>query len=475
MRRYTYVIITVMAGVCGCNVGPDYKRPDTKMPATFRWADPNNSRPGMPEAAAWWTRFNDEQLNCLIADASSQNLDLRIARARITEARAIRGIVAADEMPKVNVTEQATRQRVSKNSVFGGFPNFPLQYNDFQAGFDARWELDLFGGTRRAVQAAEADIDAAGEARNNVLISVISEVARNYVELRGYQRRLEVTYQNLKAQNESLDIAKDRFKAGLTSELNVAQARAQVASTESQVPVLETGIGAAINRLGVLTGRQPGELKDQLSKIGSIPLTELNIPVGMPSEILRRRPDVRQAERELAASTARIGAATADLFPKFSLTGNVGLESMKGHNLFEYSSRYWTIGQGISWPIFDAGRIRANIKVQNARQEQALANYEKTVLTSLEDVENSLIAYGKEQRRRDSLQEAERANQKSLDLANELYKKGLVDFLNVLDAERALYNSQDQLAQSQKTVATNLIALYKSLGGGWQETGFVIK
>ena len=344
----------------------------------------------------------------------------------------------------------------------------PFDNNVYQAGFDASWEIDVFGGNRRAVEAGKAEVAAAEFGRRNVLVTLLGEVARNYVELRGCQRRLEIATNNLKTQQDALALTEDRFKKGLTSDLDVQQAATLLANTRAVIPTLETGIQDYIHRLGVLLGQPPEALLAELSAPAPIPSGPPEVPVGLPSELLRRRPDIQQAERQLAASTARIGVATADLFPKFSLTGIAGYESTSASDWFAGGSKFWSLGPTVQWRIFDAGRIRANIRVQNARQEQSLAAYEETVLMSFEDVENSLVAYAKEQIRRRSLEDAVTSSKDSLHLANQLYSNGLASFINVLDAERSLYQAEDALVQSDKAVTQNLISLYKALGGGWE-------
>jgi NodT family efflux transporter outer membrane factor (OMF) lipoprotein len=274
--------------------------------------------------------------------------------------------------------------------------------------------------------------------------------------------------ENIKVQESTVNLTEERLAAGIASELEVAQAQAQLASTRSTVPILETSAKQSIHRLGVLLGQEPGALLAELSEDAPIPPAPPGVPVGLPSELLRRRPDVRRAERELAAATARIGIATADLFPKFSLTGDVGLQSIHAGDFLSAGSRFWSIGPGITWPVFDAGRIRANIRVENARQEQALVAYEQAVLTALEDVENGLVAYSKEQVSRRALVQSVVSNQKAVEISGELYSKGMVSFLNVLVSQLALFQSQDALAQSDQTVSTNLVALFKALGGGWE-------
>jgi len=456
----------------GCAVGPNYQQPKTAAPA--QWSAPMGGGETNiePAIASWWKSFNDPQLDSLVERAVNSNHDLRIAGARVREARALYRIASSQLWPTVDAGGSYARQNQSKNQpVLGSLPmpsGIPFENNVYQAGFDASWEIDVFGGNRRAVEAGKAEVAAAEFGRRNVLVTLLGEVARNYVELRGCQRRLEIATNNLKTQEEALALTQDRFKNGLTSDLDVQQAATLLANTRAVIPTLESGIQGYIHRLGVLLGQPPEALLAELSAPAAIPSSPPEVPVGLPSELLRRRPDVQQAERQLAASTARIGVATADLFPKFSLTGVAGFESTSASDWFAGGSKFWSLGPTVQWRIFDAGRIRANIRVQNARQEQALAAYEETVLMSFEDVENSLVAYAKEQIRRRSLEDAVNSSQDSLHLANQLYSNGLASFINVLDAERSLYQAEDALAVSDKAVTQNLISLYKALGGGWE-------
>jgi NodT family efflux transporter outer membrane factor (OMF) lipoprotein len=419
-------------------------------------------------------------LNSLIERAVLTNLDLRLATARIREARALRGIVASDLWPTINTAGSYLRFRGSENtlssatsggSANSGVPSSLLESDFFQLNFDATWELDLFGRVRRSVEAAEADIAAEEENLRDVLVTLVAEVARNYVDLRGFQGQLLVAQDNIQAQQQSVELTNARFQAGLTSGLDVAQAEAQLATTQSQPPILESAKRQSIHRLGVLLGQLPETLINELTPEKPIPPIPPEVLVGLPSELLWRRPDVRRAERQAAAATARIGVATADLFPRFAFSANViGLQSTDITDLPLASSRFWSVGPTVSWPIFDAGRIRANIEAHNARGEQSLVQYEQTVLTAIEEVENALIAYTQEQMRQRVLASAVEANRRSVALAYEQYTKGLGDFLNVLVAQRSLYTAEDQLVQSERTIVSNLIALYKALGGGWEIT-----
>jgi len=472
-RLLFLVLLAIMAG--GCAVGPNYQRPALNPPA--RWSEPlaGGETNAPASLTGWWRNFNDPELDSLINRAVASNLDLRIARARVQEARAQYGIAAASLWPSADVSGSYARTGASHHQpVLGSLPippGVPFDNDVYQAGFDASWEVDVFGGKRRAAEAAGDEVTAVEFGRRATLITLLGDVARNYIDVRGDQRQLAITRENIQAQAQALAITHDRFTNGLTSDLDVQQAATLLATTKAEVPSLETALQASIHRLGVLLGQPPGQLLAELSKTAPIPAAPPRVPVGLPSELLLRRPDVQQAERQLAAATANIGVARADLFPKFYLTGLGGFESISASDWFTAGSRFWSVGPTVKWRIFDAGRIRANIKVQNARQEQALAAYEKTALTAFEDVENSLVAYANEQLRRQSLENAAASSRQSLDLANKLYASGLTDFVNVLEAERSLYQAQSALVQSDRTVSTDVVALYKSLGGGWETVG----
>ena len=460
-------IILILSISTGCRVGPDYKKPQMKMPAEFVSTSPNVEAGVSGDLSTWWTNLDDPVLNSLVDKVMQGNLDLKVAGERIAQARAIRGIVSASDKPEIDVDASAMRESYSLNSLFGPFlPN--RRYNDYIVGFGARWELDLFGKTARSIEAAEASIEAAKENRRAVTVAMSAGVAKQYILVRQLQKQIEVANNNIQIQQNTLDVVEQRLKAGLVNELVLQQAKAQLEVTRSMLPKLDTGLKQAIHRIGILTGQEPRALEKQLTPVGPIPATKPMVPIGLPSELLTRRPDIRAAERNLAAATANIGVATADLFPRFSLTGSLGQESTNSGSLFiGGESRFWSLASGLSWPVFDAGRIRANIRLQDARQQEAMNIYTKDVLNALEDVENALVAYGNEQQRLKLLEAGKEANRKSVELATQRYQKGLVDFLNVLDAQRQLYQSEDALAVSRGRLALSLIALYESLGGGW--------
>ncbi|HEX8013344.1 MAG TPA: efflux transporter outer membrane subunit, partial [Casimicrobiaceae bacterium] len=453
----------------GCAVGPDYRAPPTAAPAAWSEAPSRGTTTGAVQVVRWWKIFGDPELDSLVERAAQANPELRIAEARLREARALRAGAISDLAPTISASGSYANQRCPENAPTCAAPSRQPSTNLYDVRFDASWEIDVFGGKRRALESATAQLEAVEEERRDVLVSVLAEVARNYVDLRGLQQRLAVTRKNIRAQSEAVEITRARFNAGLTSELDVKQAEALVATTQSQLPAMETAMKQVVHRLGVLLGQQPGTLIAELSSARPIPAPPPTVAVGLPSDLLRRRPDVRRAERKLAAATANIGVETAELFPKFSLLGSSGLQSVSAGDWLSAGSRYWSVGPTLTWRLLDFGRIHARVKAADARQEQALVAYEKTVLTSFEDVENTLVAYANEQARFDSLKASVSANRRTLELANELYTKGLGDFLGVLDAERSLYQAEDQLADSQRTVTQRLVALYKALGGGWEE------
>lgn len=461
----------------GCMVGPDFTSPQVQPPGQWSELPQSGVAADLTEVIDWWKLFKDDQLNSLIDRAVAANLDLKLAGSRIIEARALRGVTAASLYPNVDASATYSRLRSSgtATSVVSGADGDEFvsarEKDLFEAGFDATWEVDIFGRLRRKVQAADADIAAAEWDRRDVLVVLLSEVARNYVELRGTQKRISILKENIELQRKSLELTRGRLEAGLGNELDVAQAEALLTTTESQVPALEAAVKAAIHRLGVLLALGPEALLPELTGETPIPPAPPLVPVGLPSDLLRRRPDIRKSEMQLAAATARVGVATADLFPTFSLTGFLGLQSANLEYFVRPDSFLWNVGPTIKWPVFDAGRIRANIQVQNAREQQALLTYQKTVLQSFEDVENALVAYAKEQQRRRSLMAAVDANRRSADISSALYAEGLVDFLNVLVSQRALSQSEDELVQSDQRVSTDLVALFKALGGGWQTGG----
>jgi NodT family efflux transporter outer membrane factor (OMF) lipoprotein len=464
-------IASSLMALAACTVGPDYVKPAPSMPGDWAekgaGADPAASRVTSQAAAVaeWWKTFKDDELTSLVERAATSNLDLKLAEARVREARGLQGVSAGALLPQVGASANYSRNRFSENVPL---PGAGRQSNFYQAGFDAAWEIDVFGGLRRGVEAADAEVDASIEARRDVLVTLLAEVARNYIEVRGLQAEIGIARQNLDAQKKTLELTQARFQAGRATELDVVRAQAQVSTTSSQIPLLESQRIQATHRIAVLLGRDPGALRGELMAAAKIPPPPPEVPVGLPSDLLRRRPDLRRAERELAAATARIGVATADLYPKFSLTGFFAQESITASDVAKWGSRAWSVGPTIQWSIFQGGRIRARIEVENARQEQAAIVYERSILVALQEVEGALIAYAKEQAHRAELSDSVAANLKAVELANQRYGQGFVDFLSVLDAQRSLYATQDALVRSERRISEYLVALYKALGGGWE-------
>ena len=465
--------------LAGCTaIGPDYQRPASVAPA--RWSEavppnstavPSGSTTATPDSA-WWKSFGDPELDSLIDRAVRANHNVLLARARVQEARAQHGLAEADAGPTVDASGGYERLRTSRHQpVLGSLPvpsDVPFDNNVYQAGFDASWEIDVFGGKRREEEAAAADLAAAVSGQRAALVTLLGDVARAYVDLRTSQRRLAIAAENTAIQEQSLGIVRDRVAHGLSGGLDSAQAEALLATTRALVPQLESQQHIALHRLGVLLGLSPDALHDELVAVQPIPTAPPSVPVGLPSTLLLRRPDIQLAERRLAAATARIGVAKADLFPRFFLTGSVGVQSIDTGNLFTEDSTLWSIGPSIRWRIFDSGRVRSAIRVQEAKRDQAHLAYEQTVLGACEEVENALVSYAKEQTRRQSLADAVTASRTALDLAGTLYANGVKDFLVVLDAQRSLHQAEESLVASDRAVTTDLIALYKALGGGWE-------
>lgn len=479
-KTTTRILLSVMTAIAfaaaGCAaVGPDYIPPETDLPSSWHAKlDPSFSRDAIDpgSVALWWKHFEDPVLTRLIEGVLRGSPDVQEALARVQEARARRGLRRTDLFPSLDASGNAAfsgeiENEVKETSLGAGRGNEGTT-RQFSAGFDAGWELDLFGGVRRSVEAAEADLQAVRADLRDAWVSLAAETAWTYIEMRTSQARLAVARANLEAQQETLALTSARRDAGLESELAVHQARYSVESTRARIPSLESGLETALNNLAVLQGRAPGSLHGVLCKSGSVPIPPKSVAVGIPAVVLRQRPDIRSAERELAAQTARIGEATADLYPRVRLSGSIGVETLDIHHLG--STAVWPFGYGIriEWPVFDAGRIRRNIDVQKALQEQALARYKGVVLSALEEVENALSAYALERNRLDTLHRAVSAAQEAVELAQIQYEAGLIDFGDVLEAQRSLLGFQDEIAESEGVVAADVVRLYKALGGGWQ-------
>ena len=486
--------------LAGCTLGPDYVAPSLFTPGTwFASAPPPPSIPSQPAPTpidpAWWTLFNDPILTELEAQVAASNLDVRLATIRLSESRQQRGIAAADQFPTSDANASYTREKISNKGVAAliggsgssaatmsngtsgttsgipasglgssGVPPFSL----YQYGFDASWELDLWGRVRRSVESADASLTSSAESRRNVMLTSLAELARDYIQLRGQQRDLQIAQETLASDQQSLRLTQQRAAGGLVTQLDVANAATQVATTSGQIPSLEQQAAVTMNALALLLGETPGALTQKLATPQPVPPVPPVVPVGLPSELVERRPDIRQAEAQLHVATAEIGAAEADFFPKITLSGSVGLQALQFKDLGNWDSRMYSGGPSISLPIFEGGRLKYRLDLRKAQQQEAAVQYQQTVLQAFHDVDNALTAYAKEQQRRLALGKAVDQAGRALGLARSQYTQGLVTYLDVLTAQRTLFTAQQAYADSTTTVSTNLVQLYKALGGGWE-------
>jgi multidrug efflux system outer membrane protein len=461
------VILGGAAGLmAGCAAGPNYHAPKTSVPAAFADGSRTNFTP-TETVTAWWREFNDAELNRLVEQAVSSNLDLRMATANLLQARALRMGAKADALPVVSGDASYVNNKFSRAALY----NFPVPNRTeelYEAGFDATWELDFFGRVRRNVESSTAQVESAEASRRDVQVSLVSEVARNYFELRGAQNELAVQRRNADNQRQTLSITQARRDAGGGTELDVARAQAQWNNTLAELPLLESSATHAIHRLSVLTGQPPAALQEELQTPLPLPVLPGMVAIGSPEALLRRRPDIRVAERDLAAATAKIGVAVSQLFPRVTFNGNIDLQATSFSGLGGPASDTRSFGPSLTWALLDLGHVRSAIKAAHAQADAQLANYEKTVLTSLEETENALADFGFDQARRGYLEESVKASRRAAELAHERYDSGATDFLAVLDADRVALEAEDQLAQTQTQTAVALVAVYKSLGGGWE-------
>ena len=463
-KTHPLLIFVVAAALSGCAVGPNYRQPKTPVAAQFAGAEPGvyTSQQSQIE---FWKQFDDPTLDQLVGDALSANYDLRIAVGRLVQARALRNESRFDLAPTVTASGGYTKQRTpAVEDPFGGAYTERL----YNAGFDATWELDFFGGVRRNIQARNAELQGEVANLHDAQVSVIAEVARNYFELRGEQTQLAVARANVKNQEQVLQLTQAQRAAGSGTDLDVARAQAQLSTTLSTIGPIEAAIARSIHRLGVLTGREPDALTGVLSAPHDLPSLPHIVPVGSPAQMLRRRPDIRVAERNLAASTDQVGVAISNLFPKVTFTGNFGFAADSLAGFGTAGSRAYTIGPGISWPAFDLGRVHEQIAGARAGSVIALDEYHSTVLNALEETEDALVTHARDRDQLEHAQDAASASETAARLAKIRYEGGLVDFLSVLDAERTELQAEDALAQDRTETATSLIAVYKALGGGWE-------
>ena len=451
-----------LALLSACAVGPDYHRPDT-APATLQNAAAPQFVAQNPEGV-WWRQFDDAELDSLVQRALAANLDLRVAVDRVQQARAVFVENKYNFLPHVPLAAGYSHADEQQP----GFGSSRINAESYSLGFDATWEVDLFGHVRRQVEAARADLGEQQASLRDVQVTVAAEVARNYFELRGTQKRLEVARQNLASEDQTQQLTQLRYDAGRVTELDVQQSRARLKATEASIPPLEADEKQAAYRLAVLLGQRPGALDAEL-KPAAVPTYAKALPIGDPAELLRRRPDVRIAERQLAAASARVGVATADLFPRVNVTGFVGFLSGDVGSLFRATSgndsRAWSVTPSVSWAAFDFGSVQARLRASKAQNDAAALNYEKAVLTALEDTENSFVGYAKQQARLKSLNEQSEASRRAAELAEIQYREGVADFLTLLDAQRTQLEAEDAVAQAETSVNVGVVAIYKALGG----------
>jgi outer membrane protein, multidrug efflux system len=460
-------LLGVALALSACAVGPNYRPPAT-APALLS----NAQSPGIvvqdPEGA-WWQQFEDPELNSLVRRGLVQSLDLRIAYDRVREARAVFVGNELDLAPHVPL--QAGYVRSDEQEP--GFATQRLNITSYSLGFDASWEIDLFGHVRRSIEAAHADLGAQQENLHDAQVAIAAEIARNYYELRGAQRRLKVAQDNLESARQTLELTRTRYDAGRVGEIDVQRALARQAATLASIPPLELAEQRAAYRLAVLLGQRPGTLDDELRPV-QVPTYAKALPIGDPTQLLRRRPDVRAAERQLAAAVARVGVATSNMFPRVNVNGFVGFLSGDFSHVFSTSTgtdaRAWSVTPTVSWAAFDMGSVRAQLRANKARSDEAAANYEKVVLAALEDAEISLVAYSRAQTQLKSLAEQAEASQRAAALAELQYREGLVDFLTLLDAQRTQLEAEDAQAQAQTQVNVDVVAVYKAMGGVGEPT-----
>ncbi|WP_277590185.1 efflux transporter outer membrane subunit [Pseudomonas chlororaphis] len=460
-----------LLSLAACSVGPDFQRPEG--PRVEAWASPQKAAPSQvvssPLDERWWEVFNDRQLSALSRRVLTDNLDLQLATSRLQQSRAARQVVTAERYPTSSASGGYARKRNSGEGL-----NDPSghegksAFNLWDAGFSASWELDFWGRVRRETEAADATLEVAENDRRGVLLSVLAETAQDYIQLRGVQSTRAVTEQNLDVARHSLKLSQLRLADGVATDLDVAEAAAQVATIESQLPALQQRQAQLINALSLLMGEPPQALHAQLAADAPVPQTPRQVAIGLPSQLAERRPDIRQAEARLHAATASIGVAKGDFYPRITLSGNFGSQAMQLSDFGSWGSRQFGIGPQFSLPLFDGGRLRGMLHLREAQQQEAAVAYQQTVLRAWHEIDDQLTRYNSSQLRRDSLAEAVRQNQIALRTAQQQYVEGVVDFVNVLTVQGALLATQEQLVESSTGVSLAMVGLYKALGGGWE-------
>ena len=461
-RRQLAILLPLL--LFGCMVGPDYERPTVDEPVDYRSQPGNVLDPGSLANLPWWALFQDDQLRSLIKRALQENKDLRLAVARVDEARAQLGVTRSALGPQVDASAVARRERVSGVQVPGA-EGMDLDTDVFQAQFEVSYELDIWGRLRRGTEAARAQLLASEEARRAVVMGLVSKVAQAYFELRALDLELEVAKRTLQSREESLELVSLRHEGGVSSELDLRKAEVEKSDTAAAIPDLERQIAQKENALNILLGRNPGSIVR--GKSLSDQTVPLDIPAGLPSDLLEQRPDIRQAEQGLIAANAKVGEAKAAYFPRITLTGNLGQQSRDLDDLFVGPARTWGFGPAVSVPIFDMGKRKSNLEAAEARQQQALIQYEQAIQQAFREVDDSLIAHHKTREVRIHQEERLEAAKKAVELAQLRYDDGYSDYLDVLDAQRQLFNAEIGLVQTQRNQLVALVQIYKALGGGW--------
>lgn len=486
-RRLSPALVLVLALVSACTVGPDYRPPQPQVPA--QWTQRGGMLTSEPaDLAAWWRTFHDPQLNSLVSRAAASNLELRAAALRIAQARAQRDIATSGAWPSLNASGAYARTRISERTattsllglgqstgaspsggVGGSIPGLANPFDQFQYGFDAAWEADLFGRVSRSVEAADAGVQASVEERHDAFVSLAGEVARAYIELRSAQREQLIARDSLQTQRGILELAQQRRDAGVGDDLDVANAAAVAAGTQAQLPLYQRRITQAVNQLSLLLAQQPGALSEELEAVQAVPPVPPRMPAGLPADLVRRRPDIRAAEARLHAATAQVGVATADFFPDLTLHLGLGLQAERVKDLTDWASHFMSLGPSLELPVFDGGRRRATVRLQGLRAQEAAVGYAGAVLDALHEVDNAAAACDAEQERQAALAAAVSQEQTALQLAQQRYQSGIAGFIEVLDAERSQQQAQLAQADSAAAAADSFVALYKALGGGWEE------
>lgn len=459
--------ISIAALLSGCMVGPDYERPTLFVPAEWNGAKTKDAiRPA--ELAFWWKNLRDPQLDSLIERAIANNRSVAMAQARLRQARAALDQEAGTLAPTIGTSTAATRTKTADALTADG-ENISTIY---KSGFDASWELDLFGGKRRSVEAARYGLDASEEELRNTMLVLIGDVAANYVQVRATQAKISLASRTAKSQRQSASLTRAKLEAGSGTTADVARAEALAATTEADLPTQEISKATAVNRLGVLLGLPPASLSTELARSRPIPRPQFPMPVGIPAEILLSRPDVRMAERQLAQSTAKIGVADAARYPAISLTGNIASSALHISDLAKSSTIGWAIGPTVTVPLFRGGQLKAALEVAKAARDESFATYEASVLTAMEDVENAIVSLSQQRRRSAKLAVAVDAYRRAHNASTAQYQSGVLNYLDLLDGQRQLYSAEASLIDSQLAVTTAYISLNKALGGGW--TGAVV-